>query len=210
MNISQAIEFSQGGNKLPLSECFETLQGEGAHTGRAVVFVRLQGCDVACSWCDTKYSWIVEPKQFLSVEQIVDKVKAFCTKCVVITGGEPTLYNLEPLLDALHELGYEINIETSGTGYVSPKIDWVTLSPKSFKEPLKESFMCANELKVVVGSSEDFERAHRWMECVSAECRCYIQAQWGNEESLKMAVEFVLRNPRWRLSLQTHKYIGIE
>lgn len=210
MNIQEAIEYSKNGALLPICEYFYSLQGEGYHFGRAVLFLRLSGCDVGCKWCDTKHSWGVNEKDFLKIEEVLDIINKSGADCVVITGGEPTIYNLDGLIDEIHKLKIEVNMETSGTREVSSKVDWVTLSPKRCKQPLPQSFMCASELKVVISCESDFEFAEDYREMVSENCKLYLQPEWGSKDSLNMIIEYIKLNTKWRLSLQTHKYINIE
>ncbi len=210
MNISEAVKSSNGGESLPVCEYFYSLQGEGFHTGRAAFFVRLSGCDVGCPWCDTKNSWSIDSNSFMTISEIVKIVKESTTNCVVITGGEPTLYDLSKLVDALHYHNIEVNLETSGTGFVYEKIDWVTVSPKKNKLPLEENLKKANELKIVVENIQDFELAERYKNMASNSCKFYLQAQWEEKKSLSLIIEYIKTHNKWKLSLQTHKYINIE
>ena len=210
MNIKEAIEFSNNGEFLPVCEHFYSLQGEGYYFGRAMFFLRLSGCDVGCQWCDTKHSWSVKKDDFMTISEIIKIITEIKADCVVITGGEPTLYNLDLLIEQIHKLGIEVNIESSGTGFISENIDWVTLSPKEGKKPLEQNFAKANELKVVISSDKNLEEAEQYSQMVGADCKLYLQVEWGNKESISTIVEYIKLNSKWRLSLQTHKYIGIE
>lgn len=212
MDIIKAIEFSENGKYLPVCEYFHSIQGEGHYFGKAMFFLRLSGCNIACHWCDTKHSWNVKQTDFMKLDEIAEIISASNSSCVVITGGEPTLYNLDGLIDKIHQMGITVNIESSGTGFISEKIDWVTLSPKENKKPLDENFAKANELKIVIGSGSEkqFKIAEQYSKKVNKECKLYLQVEWGNKDCISEIVEYIKLNSKWRLSLQSHKYIGIE
>ncbi len=191
-------------------EHFYTLQGEGFHTGRAAYFLRLGGCDVGCVWCDVKESWdaslhpLVEPQQML---QWIQENKA---QMAVITGGEPLLHNLDALTDLLQQNGIETNIETSGAHPLSGHWNWICVSPKKFKAPLPEVLKKAHELKVVVFNKSDFEWAEKNAQLVSKNCDLYLQVEWDQREKMTpLLVDYVKQNPKWRISVQTHKYLQI-
>ncbi len=195
---------------LPLMEHFYTLQGEGFHTGRAAYFLRLGGCDVGCVWCDVKESWdaslhpLVEPQQML---QWIQENKA---QMAVITGGEPLLHNLDFLTDLLQQNGIETNIETSGSHPLSGHWNWICVSPKKFKAALPEVLKVANELKVVVFNKSDFDWAEQNAKLVSENCDLYLQVEWDQREKMTpLLVDYVKQNPKWRISVQTHKYLQI-
>ncbi len=195
---------------LPLMEHFYTLQGEGFHTGRAAYFLRLGGCDVGCVWCDVKESWdaslhpLVEPQQML---QWIQDNKA---QMAVITGGEPLLHNLDFLTDLLQQNGIETNIETSGSHPLSGHWNWICVSPKKFKAALPEVLKVANELKVVVFNKSDFDWAEQNAKLVSENCDLYLQVEWDQREKMTpLLVDYVKQNPKWRISVQTHKYLQI-
>lgn len=195
---------------LPVMESFYTLQGEGFHQGKAAYFIRLAGCDVGCVWCDVKESWDknLHPKQ--SVEQIVEKAKNNPCRLAVITGGEPTMYNLENLTRALHLEGFSTNIETSGSHPLTGSWDWICLSPKKFKPPLPGILQKANELKIVVFNKSDFTWAEKYAALVSPHCQLYLQPEWDKAEIVTpMIIDYIKANPQWQLSLQIHKYINV-
>ena len=195
---------------LPVMEHFYTLQGEGKHAGRAAYFIRLAGCDVGCVWCDVKESWDISPNQYLSVDQIIAEVAQTPTDFVVITGGEPTMHSLEALCDALHAKGYELAIETAGVHPLKGQIDWYCFSPKKFKAPIEEAYTLANELKVVIAHPSDFEWAEQHAAKVQAHCELYLQTEWEKQERfLPLIIEYIKRNKKWKISLQTHKYMQI-
>lgn len=199
-----------GGRSLPVAEDFYTVQGEGRHAGRAAYFVRLGGCDVGCEWCDAKYVW--NPALFppVGVGEVVGRVAACGAQTVVVTGGEPLIYPLEPLTRALAGQGVRIHLETSGSHPFSGRFDWVCLSPKRRRPPLDEAFARADELKVVVGCEEDFAWAEQNAARVGEGCLLYLQPEWSVAEKVMPAiVEYVKAHPRWNVSVQTHKYMQI-
>lgn len=191
-------------------EHFYTIQGEGYHAGRPAYFIRLAGCDVGCTWCDVKESWKVEHNQLILIDDLIDEVlKTNCT-FVVITGGEPTLYNLSVLTDKLHQNGIEIAIESSGTNELIGSIDWYCFSPKKFKKPVNQAFELANELKVIINHSSDFTWAEELAKKTNAKCLLVLQPEWDKRERfLPEIIEFVKKNPNWRISIQTHKIMNI-
>ncbi len=191
-------------------EHFYTLQGEGAHTGRAAYFIRLGGCDVGCVWCDVKDSWDADAHPIMSAEEIVALASKSPARLAVITGGEPAMHDLSYLCDKLHEAGFRVHIETSGAHALSGELDWVTLSPKKFKAPLEENMDKAHELKIIVFNKSDFEWAEQFAKKVSKNCLLYLQPEWSKKDSMTpMIIDYIQRNPQWQLSLQTHKYINI-
>jgi organic radical activating enzyme len=195
---------------LPVMEAFYTLQGEGFHTGKAAYFIRLGGCDVGCVWCDVKESWDAAKHPLQTVEQIVKNALQFPGRMAVITGGEPLMHNLNALTAALHEAGFSINIETSGSSPLSGQLDWICVSPKKFKAPLTEVLENAHELKVVVFNKSDFEWAEKHAAMVPAQCKLYLQPEWDKRnEMTPLIVNYIQQHPQWQLSLQTHKYIGV-
>jgi 7-carboxy-7-deazaguanine synthase len=195
---------------LPVMEHFYTLQGEGKHSGRAAYFIRLAGCDVGCVWCDVKESWDISPSQYLTIENIIAAVAQTTTDFVVITGGEPTMHNLHELTDALHAKGYEIAIETAGVHPLQGQIDWYCFSPKKFKAPIAEAYALAQELKVVIAHPSDFEWAEQHAAKVSAACVLYLQTEWEKQDRfLPLIIDYIKRNKKWKISLQTHKYMQI-
>ena len=191
-------------------EYFYTLQGEGFHQGRAAYFIRLGGCDVGCVWCDVKESWDASLHPKMQIGEIVSAVRATPTKLVVVTGGEPLMHNLEDLTGALHDAGFETNIETSGSWPLSGTWDWICLSPKKFKPPLPAILPLANELKVVVFNKSDFLWAEQFAAQVTPGCKLYLQPEWERSAGVTpMIIDYIKENPRWELSLQIHKYINV-
>lgn len=197
-------------SKLPVMEAFYTLQGEGAHQGRAAYFIRLGGCDVGCVWCDVKESWDASKHPVIAIEDIVAKASAYPGRLAVITGGEPLLHNLDLLTEALHKQGFETNMETSGSSPISGHWDWICFSPKKFKAPLTEVIEKANELKVVIFNKHDFKWAETYAAQVPSDCLLYLQPEWDKaSEMTPLILEYIKENPQWRLSLQVHKYLNI-
>ena len=195
---------------LPVMEQFYTLQGEGANTGRAAYFIRLAGCDVGCTWCDVKESWPVDEKQLISINSIVDAALKHRGRFVVITGGEPSLYDLTQLTKQLHASNFEIAIETSGTNKIMGEFDWICLSPKKFKPVLDENYQLAHELKIIAFNNHDFTWALELQNKVKSTCKLFIQTEWDKtNEMTPKVIEFVKENPLWQLSMQTHKYLDI-
>jgi len=196
--------------EIPLMESFYSIQGEGFHSGRATYFIRLAGCNVGCSWCDVKESWDAETHPLVKISDIVDKVKQSGTDFVVITGGEPAMYDLSYLCDAIHELNIQIAIETSGAYQIVGDIDWICLSPKKFKLPLEENYKIANELKIIAFNNHDFKWAKELEQKVSLSCQLYIQPEWDKRDEITpKIIDFVKSNTDWNISLQTHKYLNV-
>jgi organic radical activating enzyme len=194
----------------PVMEAFYTLQGEGAHTGKAAYFIRLGGCDVGCVWCDVKDSWDADKHPQFLVDDIVKGALEYPGRMIVITGGEPCMHNLSALTSALKANGFKINIETSGAHPLSGKLDWICLSPKKFKAPLPEVLPKAQELKVVIYHKSDFEWAEQYANKVNEGCRLFLQPEWDKREQMTpLIISYIHQHPKWTLSLQTHKYIGV-
>ena len=195
---------------LPIMEAFYTVQGEGLYSGQAACFIRLGGCDVGCTWCDVKESWdaVTHPKQ--TIEHIVAEAVKHPARLAVVTGGEPLMHDLGPLTRALREAGFRTNIETSGAHPFSGEWHHVCLSPKKFKPALPEAFDRADELKVIVFNKHDLQWAEQQAAYVRSECSLLLQPEWSRREAMMpLVVEHVKANPRWRISLQTHKYLNI-
>lgn len=196
--------------ELPLMEAFYTIQGEGFYQGSAAYFVRLGGCDVGCHWCDVKDSWDAEKHPLTSVKEIVKTADESDAVIVVVTGGEPLLYNLTELTAALQDRGLQTNIETSGSSKVTGEWDWFCLSPKKFKEPVKEAYTVADELKIIIFNKADFAYAEEQAAKVNEDCMLFLQPEWDKkDEMLPLIIEYIKERPQWQLSLQLHKYINI-
>lgn len=191
-------------------ESFYTIQGEGFYQGHAAYFIRLGGCDVGCVWCDVKESWDASLHPLKGVDLLVESAKTTGTELVVITGGEPAMYDLSELTQAIREAGMRTNIETSGVYPLTGTWDWVCFSPKKFKSPHHSIYGAANELKVIVYNKSDFQWAEEHASMVGPECKLYLQPEWSNEKlMLPQIIEYVKSNPRWSISLQIHKYMNI-
>jgi len=191
-------------------EHFYTIQGEGRYTGYPSYFLRLGGCDVGCVWCDVKESWDASKHPQVDIEMMVQVVHDSTAPITVITGGEPLMHNLDTLTSLLNERGIRTHIETSGAHKLSGKWNWICLSPKKFKAPLDEVVLAANELKVVVYNQSDFNWAEQYAEKVNSDCLLFLQPEWSRAKELTpLIISYIQRNPKWILSLQTHKYIDI-
>src|SRR5258705_1283675 len=154
--MTQTINITQ---QLPVMEHFYTIQGEGRHQGRAATFIRLGGCDVGCVWCDVKESWDASKHPIVHVEEIAEQTLKFPSEICVITGGEPTMYDLFPLTTSIHQTGKKTHLETSAAYPITGEWDWICISPKKFKAPLLENLKLADELKVIIYNQSDFEWA---------------------------------------------------
>lgn len=197
------------GELLPLMEEFYTIQGEGHHTGKAAYFIRLGGCDVGCHWCDVKESWDAAIHPPTAVDVIVSNAKKH-SDTVVVTGGEPLMWDMGPLTKQLKQRGMQIHIETSGAYTFTGQWDWICLSPKKLKAPVPEIYPEADELKVIVYNKSDFAFAEAHAEKVSKGCELYLQPEWSVREKMTpFIVDYVMQNPKWKISLQTHKYLNI-
>lgn len=194
---------------LPLMEAFYTIQGEGFYTGHAAYFIRLAGCDVGCHWCDVKESWDENIHPVVSIEQMVNQAKQNAN-LVVITGGEPLMWNLDTLTTALKNNGIQTNIETSGAYELSGSWDWICLSPKKTKLPTESVYKMAHELKCIIYNKHDFQFAEEQAAKVNAKAKLYLQVEWSKrDEMLPLVIEYVKNNPKWAISTQTHKYMDI-
>lgn len=195
---------------LPVVETFHSLQGEGAWTGVSAFFIRLAGCDVGCTWCDTKESWNPKRHQQRNLAKLQKEAKEKASCIVVITGGEPLIHDLNPLTSSLRAAGLRVHLETSGAHPFSGSFDWVTLSPKMAKPPQKSVYPHVSELKVVVVNSLDLEWAQQQSAKVTTSALKYLQPEWNTHvASQSLIVEYVKGHPEWRLSLQTHNFLGV-
>jgi 7-carboxy-7-deazaguanine synthase len=194
----------------PIMEHFYTIQGEGNYTGTSAYFIRLGGCDVGCVWCDVKESWDAEIHPKITVSTLISEVQKYPADLVVITGGEPAMYDLNALVNALKAINKTVAIETSGTSELNGKVDWYTFSPKKFKAPVEEAYAKASELKIIVFNKSDFSWAEEHATKVNSACLLYLQPEWSKHEKFtNEIVEYVKNNPKWKISLQTHKYLNI-
>lgn len=200
----------RNGKKLPLVEHFYTLQGEGYHTGRAAYFLRIGGCDVGCSWCDSRYTWNPDIHPLVDVATIVSYVIDSGADSVVITGGEPLMWDMNPLCNMLKTNNIKTFLETSGAYPLSGNWDWICLSPKINAPPVGDINLIANELKLIIQNVEDLEWAEKMSSKVEDSCELFLQAEWSRFDSIiGTIVEYILKNTKWRISLQSHKYMRI-
>jgi len=197
------------GIMLPLMEEFYTIQGEGFHTGTAAYFIRVGGCDVGCHWCDVKESWNAELHPPTKIDLIVDNAAKYANT-IVVTGGEPLMWDMEPLTQKLKLNNLKVHIETSGAYPLSGDWDWICLSPKKNKLPTQTAYDNADELKVIIYNKHDFIFAEEQAEKVNSKAILFLQPEWSKKEEMtSLIVDYVMNNPKWRVSLQTHKYLNI-
>lgn len=197
------------GEMLPLMEEFYTIQGEGFHTGTAAYFIRIGGCDVGCHWCDVKESWNAELHPPTSIDLIVANAKKY-TDTVVVTGGEPLTWDMTLLTQKLKNENLKVHIETSGAYQLSGEWDWICLSPKKNKLPTQTVYDKAHELKVIIFNKHDFIFAEEQAIKVNNKAILFLQPEWSKKEEMTpLIVDYVMNNPKWRVSLQTHKYLNI-
>lgn len=194
----------------PVMEIFYSLQGEGFHSGRPAAFIRLGGCDVGCFWCDVKESWNADQHPPLLIEEISNEILKYPCRFVVITGGEPCMYDLSPLCNSLHKLKMEIALETSGAYPVKGSFDWICVSPKKFKPPIQQNLRSADELKVVIYNKSDFNWAEQHASRVRRGCRLFLQPEYSvKEKTIPLILDYIQTHPQWSLSLQVHKIIHV-
>lgn len=195
----------------PVMEYFYSIQGEGVYTGQPAFFVRLGGCDVGCVWCDVKDSWDADKHPKKSIEFLVHEAKKHPSRILILTGGEPAMYDLSLITQAFKKEGFRVHIETSGAYELVGDFDWVTFSPKKFKAPIAIAAIQADELKVVVLNKSDIAWAEDHQKMVPDTCKLYLQPEWDKREiTEKIIFDYVLKNPNWFMSLQTHKYLGVD
>ena len=209
MQAKESIAAVAQGYSLPLMEAFYTLQGEGYHKGGAAYFIRIGGCDVGCHWCDVKESWNAALHPPTQIDEIVRGAKQY-SDTVVVTGGEPLMWPMEPLTNLLHSKEINIHIETSGAYPLSGNWDWFCLSPKKNKSPIKEAYERADELKMIIYNKDDIRFAEEQASKVGSGCKLFLQPEWSKRDVvMPLLVDYVLDNPKWKVSLQTHKYLNI-
>ena len=209
MQAKESIAAVAQGYSLPLMEAFYTLQGEGYHKGGAAYFIRIGGCDVGCHWCDVKESWNAALHPPTHIDKIVKGAKQY-SDTVVVTGGEPLMWPMEPLTNLLHSKEINIHIETSGAYPLSGNWDWFCLSPKKNKLPIKEAYERADELKMIIYNKDDIRFAEEQAFKVGSGCKLFLQPEWSKRDAvMPLLVDYVLDNPKWKVSLQTHKYLNI-
>lgn len=193
----------------PIVETFHSIQGEGFYTGVNAFFIRLGGCDVYCPWCDQKETWNSQKYPQISVSNLVAKVQNINPAIVIITGGEPLLHNLDYLTLELHTINQKVHLETSGAHPFSGNFDWVTFSPKIYKKPHPSIYVKVNELKVVIAEEKDLIFAELEAEKIPSNALKYLQPEWNTPNSKNLIFDYIKNNPQWRISLQTHKFLGV-
>ena len=177
--------------------------------GRSSFFMRIGGCDVGCHWCDVKESWDASVHPLTELEDLIQMPGTNDTT-VVITGGEPLMWDMGPLTEGLKARGLKVHLETSGAYPVTGSWDWVCLSPKKNKLPKPEWYGLANELKVIVYNDDDFKWAEIHSEQCGAQVERFLQPEWSRrDQNLPKIIAYLESNPQWRLGLQAHKYIGM-
>jgi organic radical activating enzyme len=208
--MNSSDNFPEESRRLPIVEDFYTLQGEGYHMGKAAYFIRIGGCDIGCSWCDTKFSWNPDLHPIIEVDRVVSKLVESGASVAVVTGGEPLMYNLDYLCREIRNKGISTFIETSGAYPLSGEWDWICLSPKMQQPPIEDIYKYASELKVIVAKPSDLEWAVRNARMVGNSCHLFLQPEWkASQRILPEIIRFIKLNPAWRISLQAHKYMNI-
>ena len=196
---------------LPIKETFVSVQGEGNYAGTPSFFIRTQGCDIGCHWCDEPNSWDLNAGTSISLDHLLSKAKSNSIKNIIFTGGEPLMHDLTEISSLLSKEGFVIHLETSGAYPISGVWDWVTLSPKKIKPPLPEIYQYASELKIIIYNKHDFQWALEEAEKVSDSCLLYIQPEWSKKTVVQpLILDFLSKQKKWKLSLQMHKYLNIK
>ena len=207
---SSEYESLRKGEKLPIVETFYTIQGEGFHTGKPAFFVRIGGCDIGCSWCDTKFSWNPGLHKLVDIGIILEDILVFKSDSVVVTGGEPLSYNLDRFCEMMKSEGLTTYLETSGAYPKSGNWDWVCLSPKENNPPIEQNYSIADELKVIIQTVKDFSWAEFNATKIGEECKLFLQPEWSQyDKILPILVDYVKENTKWSISLQAHKFMRI-
>lgn len=199
-------------DSLPVVETFHSLQGEGHHCGRSAFFIRLAGCKVGCTWCDTKHSWPLENHPRRSIDALVQEAVEAARNgaaFTVITGGEPLHHDLSRLTDVLAKHGNKTHLETSGVDRLSGSPDWITLSPKRHSPPRTELLQRCDELKVIVHERDDLSFAEEMASETGPGTVLLLQPGWQSEDGQRLSIEHVRCQRRWKLGLQTHKWLGL-
>jgi len=198
------------GEMLPLMEAFYTLQGEGYYSGKAAYFLRIGGCDVGCHWCDVEESWNADLHPATTIANIIRGIDKCSVETVVITGGEPLMWNLDKLTTALKENNFKVHLETSGAYPLSGDFDWICLSPKKMQKPLDAIKPITNELKVIVNNKYDLIWAEEQRKGLNKACKLYLQPEWSKRQVVTpMIIDFIKENKHWTISLQSHKFMNI-
>jgi organic radical activating enzyme len=198
------------GRVLPIMEEFYTIQGEGFNTGEAAYFIRVGGCDVGCRWCDVKESWNPDLHPLTNVDSVIKNALQQPSKAVVVTGGEPLIYNMDYLCSELKKNGIKTYLETSGAHPFSGSWDWICLSPKKNSAPVGNITQKANELKVIIFNDSDIAWAEQFAARVHDKCVLYLQPEWSRAKYMTpVIIDYVMKHPRWKISLQSHKFMNI-
>jgi len=210
MNFNEYVKQFDSGKLLPLVEEFYTLQGEGFQTGKAAYFIRIGGCDVGCAWCDSKLSWNPEIFPPVLVDDIIQHALNYPGRAIVVTGGEPSLYPLDYLTSEFKKKGFQTFIETSGAYSLTGQWDWICLSPKRQQPPADGIHLKADELKVIISDKSDLDWAEENSRLVKSSCQLFLQPEWSKfSTNIPWLVDYVMNNPKWRISLQSHKFMHI-
>lgn len=208
--------------KLPVFDMFYSIQGEGEYVGMPAFFIRLAGCNVGCDFCDEKRAWKTRPDIMIEIEHIILEIRKSGAKNVVITGGEPSLYDLTLLTKSLKNIGIKVFLETSGVNKILGDFFHITLSPKKNKEPLlqedktnRKTYFAnpVNSLKVVIAERKDFLFAEKMANFIKDKEKVsfYLQPEWSKTQRiLPQIIDYVKQNNLWSISLQMHKYINIK
>jgi organic radical activating enzyme len=208
--MEEPDELLATGKLLPVMEEFYSIQGEGFNSGLAAYFLRIGGCDVGCHWCDSKESWNASAFPPVKTDSVVERILNNPSRALVVTGGEPMLYNLDYLCSKVKSFGVKTFLETSGSRPVSGMWDWICLSPKKDNPPEKSVYALANELKVIIHDFSDFRWAEEQAACCFPGCWLFLQPEWSQmQQMLPEIIKYVLQNPSWRISLQSHKFMRI-
>ena len=202
-------ELLEKGKVLPIMEAFYSIQGEGFHKGKASYFIRIGGCNVGCHWCDVKESWDAQAHPLISTTNIVRNALKY-SEMVVVTGGEPLMWDMTILTKELKENNKKIHIETSGAYELTGNWDWICLSPKKQMKPLDKIYKKVDELKVIIYNNDDFKFAEDQAKKISSKAHLFLQPEWENREKMMpIMVDYIKKNPKWKILLQTHKYLNI-
>ena len=193
---------------MKVNEIFYSLQGEGYYAGTAAVFVRLSGCNLRCPFCDTQHESGIE----MSDEEIAKEAAKYPARLVVITGGEPSLQLTKSLVDALHDEDKFVAVETNGTRRLPSNVDWITLSPKDLflGDEARVELSIVDEIKVVYDGKHE---PHMYSGIMCTHARFLQPCDTGdserNAEIIVKTMEYIKKDPRWKLSLQIHKILNI-
>ena len=196
--------------KIPILEEFYSIQGEGFNSGKAAYFVRVGGCDLACHWCDSKESWIPEIQQFVGIQSIINRVLQTPANTIVVTGGEPLIYSFNDFCELAKSKNLKLMLETSGAYPISGIWDWICLSPKKQMPPINDYYNKCNELKIVIYEDSDFIWAEECAKKVNNNAELFLQPEWSRFEiTKKMVVDYAKKYPKWKISIQIHKFLNI-